>query len=399
MKPIFATGIAFFSIATYFAVAMPKSAPPAAEDTTPSRVLLTWGGDPATTAVVTWRTEAVSGGAELQYAAASADPRFVSNTSSAKAVSQTVELAEGGSAYYHTASLTGLKPDTRYSYRVGDGAKWSEWFDFKTASSQPKPFTFVYFGDAQNDIKSMWSRVVRQSAKDAPYADFMLHAGDLINVAEADHEWAEWFYAGGWLHATVPSIATPGNHEYKNGLSKLWRPQFRYPHNGVAGLEDTNYYFDYQGARIISLNSNEKTAEQAAWLDKTLGATKANWVIVTFHHPMYSTANGRDNKALREQWLPILLKHKVDLVLQGHDHSYGRMNLPSGVSTKKGTTYLVVSVSGPKQYNLGDDAKDRMTKIGEYKQLYQVIRVAPDAIKYEARLATGELYDSFEIKK
>ncbi|ARU40521.1 hypothetical protein CCB80_04950 [Armatimonadetes bacterium Uphvl-Ar1] len=322
------------------------------------------------------------------------------------------------------------------------------------------PFTFVYFGDAQNNVKSMWSRVIRQAQKDAPYADFMLHAGDLINIPEADKEWGEWFYAGGWLHSTIPSVATPGNHEYKSGkITRLWTPQFEYPRNGVPGLEDSNYYIDFQGARIISLNSLEKTAEQAAWLDKTLSETKANWTILTFHYPMYSTAKGRDNKALRELWLPIILKHKVDLVLQGHDHSYGRMNLPhshssvpspslgrareglfdankssstssagegqkgqqiptpnfnvseplfrgpnitnlsTGATAQVGQTYFVVSVSGPKMYNVGEDALSRMTKTGEYKQLYQIINVTPTKITYRAHLANGELFDSFTIEK
>lgn len=31
-------------------------------------------------------------------------------------------------------------------------------------------------------------------------------------------------------------------------------------------------------------------------------------------------------------------------------------------------------------------------------QLFQVIRVAPEQIRYEARLATGELYDAFTLE-
>jgi hypothetical protein len=31
-------------------------------------------------------------------------------------------------------------------------------------------------------------------------------------------------------------------------------------------------------------------------------------------------------------------------------------------------------------------------------QLYQVIKVSPERMQYEARLATGELYDAFTLK-
>lgn len=430
LKQIHLSILAIVSLASVAIVTLaPK--PDHIDPTEPTRILLTWNGNPATQAALNWRTEAPST-QTIQFRVASADPRDYQTITTQPATSAPLELAEGSTAYCHTATLAGLTPNTKYSYRVGEGKTWSEWFDFKTASDTPKPFTFIYFGDAQNDVKSMWSRVIRQAQKDAPYADFMLHAGDLINVPEADNEWRDWFYAGGWLHSTIPSIATPGNHEYKSGkITRLWQPQFEYPRNGVVGLEDSNYYIDFQGTRIISLNTMEKTTEQAEWLDKTLSETKAKWTILTFHYPMYSTAKGRDNKALRELWLPIILKHKVDLVLQGHDHSYGRMNMDSsslppgeglreghshgpvdhapnwavptnvlsGVTAQQGSTYFVVSVSGPKMYNVGDDALSRMTKTGEYKQLYQVISVTPTQIKYKAHLATGELYDTFEINK
>ena len=32
-------------------------------------------------------------------------------------------------------TLTGLKPNTRYTYRVGDGTNWAEWSDFTTAAA------------------------------------------------------------------------------------------------------------------------------------------------------------------------------------------------------------------------------------------------------------------------
>ena len=85
---------------------------------------------------------------------------------------------------------------------------------FTTASKGVKHFSFLYFGDAQNDIKSKWSRTIRQAYSDLPKADFMIHAGDLININKRDQEWGEWFYAGGWIYQNIPSILTPGNHEY-----------------------------------------------------------------------------------------------------------------------------------------------------------------------------------------
>ncbi|GAB4460246.1 MAG: metallophosphoesterase family protein [Armatimonadaceae bacterium] len=382
----------------------------------PDRIILTFKGDPSKSIAVTWRTDTsvAPGQAVAQIAPASAYPKFNEQAVTVNATS-TPLTSDLGTAHYHSAEFTGLKPKTMYAYRVGDGTNWSEWIHYTTANDKPEPFTFIYFGDAQNDIKSLWSRAIRSAYKDDPEARFIIHAGDLINNSDTDSEWGEWFNAGGWVNSMVPSIPSPGNHEYngrsskgaregdRKGVSDHWRPQFTLPENGPAGLEETCYYVDYQGTRIISLNTQEKLPEQAQWLDKVLTENPQKWTIVTFHRPVYSTAKSRDNKDVREAWLPIFDKHKVDLVVQGHDHTYGRSrNMRNGMNvrnTDSGTIY-VVSVSGPKMYDLNaENKKFWMARAAEDTQLYQIIQVNGDKLNFEARTVTGELYDAFTLEK
>lgn len=378
----------------------------------PDRIVLTWKGDPATSQAVTWRTDATIARGQAQIAVAEAGASFAGKAKTLAAETTKFE-SETGPARYHTVLFENLSPKTKYAYRVGDGVNWTEWFHFQTASDKPEPFSFVYFGDAQNDVRSFWSRVVREAQSDAPKARFFLHAGDLINHANRDVEWGEWHHAGGWLNATIPTVATPGNHEYAisrkpdgamvRGLSGHWRPQFTFPENGPAELVETTYTFDYQGVRVISLNSNERFQEQVPWLENVLKENPARWTIVTFHHPVYSTARGRDNPHIRMLWKPIFDKYRVDLVLQGHDHSYARTgldvpeNLSTGASVRSGATVYVVSVSGPKMYDL--ERRDFMRRAAEDTQLYQIIHVDGDRLRYEARTAVGELYDAFTLRK
>lgn len=383
----------------------------------PDRVNLSWVGDPTTTQAVTWRTstEVRTGLAEI--AVATSGPEFKTMATQYTATSQAL-LTDLSTAHYHTVNFEKLTPGTKYCYRVGDGGNWSEWYQFTTAKSEPEAFSFIYFGDAQNDLRSLWSRVIREAYRDAPKAKFMIHAGDLVNSAERDEEWGEWFGAGGWLNGMVPSMSTPGNHEQvklpdgTRRQSKHWRPQFALPENGIVGLEEACYTFVYQNTRFISLDSNRMHAEQAVWLDKVLAENKLPWVVCSFHHPIFSTAKDRDNAVLRAAWKPVFDKYRVDLVLQGHDHSYGRTglktpvvvpetvgNVPTGVTnvdTETGTIY-VVSVSGPKMYNL--QSNPVMTRVAEDTQLYQIIEIAGDRLRYEARTATGELYDAFTLTK
>jgi hypothetical protein len=108
---------------------------------------------------------------------------------------------------------------------------------------------------------------------------------------------------------------------------------------------------------------------------------------------------------VRKIFRPVIEKHRVDLVLQGHDHSYGRSGLMMGAedaagsesNAMRGNTVYVVSVSGPKMYEVDDRAW--MEVRGGQTQLFQVIDVANDAIRYEAITATGERFDAFEIRR
>lgn len=401
----------------------------------PDRIVLTWKGDPATSQSVTWRTDDSVKKGVAEIALAGPGPDFKNDAKSLEASTSPLE-SNLGKAHFHSVTFDGLKPSTMYAYRVGDGETWSEWFQFRTMSAEPAPLQFVYVGDAQNDLKSLWSRVIRQAYSDAPKSQFLLHAGDLINRGDADHEWGEWFYGLGWMSGTIPQLAVPGNHEYSKlakdspkGLTGHWRPQFELPENGPMGLEESVYYVDVQGVRIVGLNSNQDQEMQAEWLDDVLSKNPNRWTIVSHHHPIHSTSGDRDNAALRKLWQPIYDRHGVDLVLQGHDHSYGRSrpiqfddeaqvskvgdgqpgqqraevkNVASGVRgrTPGGTVY-VVSVSGPKMYSLKNylPEKDPFVRRAADTQLYQIITVDGDELKFEARTAVGDLYDAFSLKK
>ena len=119
-----------------------------------------------------------------------------------------------------------------------------------------------------------------------------------------------------------------------------------------------------------------------------------------FHHPVISGSEGRMNEGVLKQWKPILDRYKVDLVLQGHDHVYGRGNkVDSGLGLwdeNSGTVY-VVSVAGRKMYSVGDHPW--MEKKAENLQTYQVITVGNDKINYKAYTLDRKIFDEFDILK
>jgi 3',5'-cyclic AMP phosphodiesterase CpdA len=383
----------------------------------PDRIILTIAGDPAHTQAVTWRTDATAASGQGQIAPADHGPQFEAKAKSVAATTQAL-TTEAGDVRYHTVVFAGLEPSTRYLYRVGDGSRWSEWITFQTAAAGAEPFRFLYVGDAQNSIKSHWSRVIRAAFAAAPKARFIVHAGDLVGRGTNDTDWGEWYQAAGWINAMVPSLPAPGNHEYEKTreeraaagagaatITPLWRAQFALPTNGPKGLEETAYHVDYQGVRIVVLNSNEGQQKQADWLHDVLGQNPNHWTVVVFHHPIYASAKGRNNVEVRKLWQPIFDQYHVDLVLQGHDHTYARTGLQttakdeangSTPNPRAGTVY-VNSVSGPKQYVL--DRKPAQLRTAEGTQLFQVITVNGETLRLEARTALGELYDAFDLHK
>lgn len=390
----------------------------------PDRIILTFQGNPATSRAVTWRTDTSITESVAQIAEATVNSKFADLAETWEAKTEVFDLGlykmnRSFNVHYHSVLFEGLEPDRLYVYRVGDGEEhWSEWIHFRTAKEGYAPTQFVYFGDAQNSILDHWSRVIRMAYQTAPNASFVVHAGDLVNDAHRDVEWAEWFKAGGFIHSQWTAIPVVGNHEFRRmedgGSKRLaiqWRPQFTLPVEGELPVElhESVYTVDYQDVRVIALNSTDELEAQTEYIEKQLKDSTAKWKILTCHHSIFAPAEGRNFQFARDNWKPILDKYGVDLVLNGHDHTYARGHVPvvtsDSADTGLGTVY-VTSVSGPKMYKLDLDQLNgysldgyRLDKSAEQTQFFQVITIEDDTLTYEAYTVLGEKYDSFVITK
>jgi 3',5'-cyclic AMP phosphodiesterase CpdA len=372
----------------------------------PDHIILSFSDDPTSTQSVTWRTDTTIHEAYAEIAPADASPNFVRTAKRLTAKTESFTLDQYH-ANYHAVTFTGLNPNSPYLYRVGSGKQWSEWFQFRTAAKQPQPFKFIYLGDGQERLLAHWSRAIRAAYSTAPDARFIIHGGDLVDHARAIQDWNEWFAAAGWINACIPIVPAIGNHEYYDGnwgrnvFTPLWRPQFTLPENGISELPETNYYFDFQGLRVIILNSNIEIEKQSEWLKRVLENNPNRWTVAVFHHPIYTGCNkNRDNKEIRNAWNPLFNQYQVDIVLTGHDHTYARGHSPEqkdlSSSARTGPVYIV-SVSGPKLYQVNQNRW--MDRAAENTQLYQIISIDNNILDYKAYTVIGEIYDAFQIKK
>lgn len=389
-----------------------------AQSLPPEHVVLNWDDAPETSQNVTWRTLSPATDPVAEIALATAVPYDTVGLRTIGAEVQPVTTLEGEKYTYYTAYIKGLKPNTLYRYRVGSEQNgFSAWYQFTTAAEPPAPFSFLYVGDIQNDIRSWGTRTVWEAFKKAPDARFMLFAGDCVDHGHSASEWNEWFGMLGQISAQMPIVPVTGNHEYDplhpdaedESISLFWQPQFALPKNGPEGMEESVYYIDYPDMRLIVLNSllgisnEEALRRQTEWLRSVLENNPQKWTVVSFHHPFFSARDGShgDYPSLREYWWPLLEEYKVDLALMGHDHMYGRsshqrknITVPAGYT---GPVY-VVSIAGPKMYGMKTE-KRWMDRAAVNAQLYQVVTINGDTLEFRTYTVANTLYDSFTLYK
>lgn len=242
-----------------------------------------------------------------------------------------------------------LKPETTYTYRAFDkGAKVaSNAATFHTADFEAEEFNFVHISDSQTAEEEedgnyyaigtgdCFAETLSGIIENKP--SFLLHTGDIVEYSKYEPYWRNMLDYNGKIIRTLPFMPLSGNHEttYRAGENEIFK------HFNIAmpeqGTETGFYYsFDCGNVKFIMLNTNNQeatglSAEQYSWLVDTLKNNTKKWTIVSMHHPMYSVgkwgANPEQNSyslALRQQLTKLFADYKVDLVLQGHDHTYSK---------------------------------------------------------------------------
>ncbi|MDH3786748.1 MAG: thrombospondin type 3 repeat-containing protein, partial [Acidobacteriota bacterium] len=108
---------------------------------------------------------------------------------------------------------------------------------------------------------------------------------------------------------------------------------------GLSSGTEAYYAFDYGNIHFVVLESFETDRSPGGamltWLTNDLAANTRDWTVAYWHHPPYSAgSHNSDTEAplidMRQNALPILEAHGVDLVLSGHSHSYERSFLIDG---------------------------------------------------------------------
>ncbi|MEW1724818.1 metallophosphoesterase family protein [Streptomyces sp. NPDC093109] len=260
--------------------------------------------------------------------------------------------------YYLHASLERLRPGTTYYYGVGhdgfdpaDAARIGTVGSFRTAPARPEAFVFTAFGDQGVSYDALANDQVILGQNPV----FHLHAGDIC-YADSNGQglasdvydarvWDQFLAQTESVAARVPWMVTTGNHDMEawysphgyGGQNARWT----LPDGGLDPVKSPGVYsFTYGNVGVVALDANDVSHEiranagytdgaQTRWLDRRLAALRADrdidFIVVFFHHCAFSTTNAHaSDGGVRDAWVPLFDKHRVDLVVNGHNHVYER---------------------------------------------------------------------------
>ncbi len=383
----------------------------------PDHITLTWSGDPKTTQTVTWRTAAGVVSGQVQYAEAINERLFpdcaITITASVEAIHTNI-----GDMAIHTATITGLKPSTRYVYRAGGPNSWSQMQYFTTAPAAAQAFSFLVFGDSQSVNYGVWGTTLHQAYQANPNAAFFANVGDLVDVGQDYAQWNSWLSAAQGVVDTIPVMPVTGNHESYTperyfSMPVLFTAQLKLPLNGPDGLKGQVYSFDYGDVHFVMLDSQEgeqrgfvpdMLERQKVWLERDLQSTRKKWKIAFSHRPLYNNKAEDGELNIRKAFGPIFDKYHVDLVFTGHDHAYARTYPVYGGmvtdSSQQGTIYVATGRSGTKTYrNLLAKGWHEFFYDPKDEPNYLTVQVEKTAIAVRTYKQSGTLIDNWIIYK
>jgi Calcineurin-like phosphoesterase/Bacterial Ig-like domain/Purple acid Phosphatase, N-terminal domain len=276
-----------------------------------------------------------------------------------------IVVNDAASVTEHEVRVTGLNADTKYFYRFGSSvqvlqAGTDNYFTTQPPATTTRKMRFAAFGDCGRNDNSF------QSGSLSAYlnyvgsnpAEAMLLLGDNAYDNGTDLEYqSNYFnaYSSNILknHQLFPA---PGNHDYANSAARQddhnvpYYSIFTNPANGqsggVASGTEAYYSWDWGNVHFLSLDSYgeenggttrlyDTLGAQAVWVKQDLAANTKPWVVAYWHHPPYTMgSHNSDTESelinMRQNFIRILERMGVDLVLCGHSHDYERSYLLNG---------------------------------------------------------------------
>ena len=308
-----------------------------------------------------YMNSALQSGITIRWRTDVATNSKVSYGTSAGSLTQSV--TDNTSTTEHIITLTGLTTNTLFYYSIGSTTQTlqgdvNNYFKTMPTVGSTQKIRVLAMGDMGNNSTNQVNvRNAYQSFNGTNYTDAWILLGDNAYNSGTDLEYQTNFfniYQGSLTknHVLWPA---PGNHDYANSTARQadhlipYYDMFTLPSagqaGGVASGTEAFYSYNYGNIHFVALDSYgwetgntrlyDTLGPQVTWLKQDLAANTQPWTIAYFHHPPYTKGSHNSDTEtelinMRERVVRILERYKVDLVLNGHSHSYERSYLING---------------------------------------------------------------------
>ncbi|RPH35522.1 hypothetical protein EHM92_06035, partial [bacterium] len=222
---------------------------------------------------------------------------------------------------------------------------------------------WIAYGDTRTNDADHRAVLAAMKANTPDYS-FMINVGDVTEDGSQSSLWNIWSAAcndilGGTGQSAVPPMymSAIGNHEQISSASGLnnWR---NYLSGQVQqfGNDGKFFYFDYQDARFVVLNSEDAPSSTSAQQIMLLDAIQNNpkkWLFAIWHKPIFDFGVKTYEASIHQNWGVPLYDNGCDIMFMGHAHYYvrskklnlnGQMNPP--LDPVRGTVQVVTGDGG-----------------------------------------------------
>ncbi len=251
----------------------------------------------------------------------------------------------------NTLELKGLKPGTKYKYRI-EGDTLLRYF-----STAPKNnnWTAAVISDwhaytplPKRTEASMAMLDTLERCNNGTF-DFILHVGDITAWGGSYSFWKDLYtkhHFKNYLWAGVN-----GNHDnmsrgYAHTTNEFFRNVNNNPLNGYEGETGVCYHFSYGDVLFIMLNSESMRSDEGLhaaqeWVRTVVKENRRKFIVVVEHYQWFFGATGEYSQYAR--WKELFDECGIDLAIGANSHVYTRSNaLYQGKTTDgtRGTTYI-----------------------------------------------------------
>jgi hypothetical protein len=196
-------------------------------------------------------------------------------------------------------------------------------------------------------------------------------------------------YSGAYGSSATTNRFFPslGNHDWVTAGAAPYLDYFTLPGN------ERYYRFTWGPVEFFAIDSDinepdgtSAASVQGAWLQSALASSTADWQVVYFHHPAYSSGTHGSSPYMR--W--PFAAWGADAVLAGHDHVYERLTID-------GIPYFVNGLGGQTIYSFGTPLSGSQAR---YSSDFGAMRVeaTPGWLRFEFYARSGALIDSFLLE-